>query len=62
MTSKNVDIVNNTGCDIRQFEVEILAALRANGALPEALADLFIATRLDGLNPNGSPRWRLDAA
>ncbi len=58
----NIDIVNNTGSDIRLYEAVILEALRTTGALPEDFADLFTVARLDGLNPNGSPRFRLDAA
>lgn len=58
----NIDLVNNTGSDIRSFEAAILASLSVDGSLPEALADLFVVSRVDGLNPDGSPRWILNAA
>jgi len=57
----NIDLVNNTCSDIRSFEAEILASLKSTGALPETLADLFTVERLDGINPNGSARFRIDA-
>lgn len=59
---QNIRIVNNTGCDIRPYELEILASLAAIGALPVELADLFVAVPLEGINPDGTTRFRLDAA
>lgn len=61
MRTQNISLVNNTGCDIRPYEVEILASLKATGKLPEEVADLFTVTHvLD--NEDGTPRWRLDPA
>lgn len=39
--ANHVILVNNTGCDIRDFDAEIIAAVRNGGTLPEELADLF---------------------
>lgn len=38
-----MDLVNNTGIDLRDFEAEIRAALVATGAMPEELADVISA-------------------
>ncbi len=54
-------LVNNTGCDIRPYEAEMLASLRSTGKLPEELADLFVVTCGPG-NEDGSPRWILNPA
>lgn len=43
----NVILVNNTGCDIRDFDAEIIAAVRNGGRLPEELADLFTLTIIE---------------
>lgn len=51
---------NMTGCDIRAFDNEIVASLKATGSLPEELADLFTVSVVQ--NPDGSPRYILKAA
>lgn len=55
-----IAVVNNTGCDISDFDKEIFAAIKATGTLPEELQDIFVATRIE--DKDGSPRWRLDPA
>jgi len=57
---ENILLVNNTNADIRGLG--IVEALRDTGALPEDFADLFVVTRRDDLNADGSPRFILDAA
>lgn len=61
-THQIVTIVNSTKCDIRDFETEIIASLKATGTLPEELADLFTVEILKGCNPDGSDRFILRAA
>lgn len=58
----DIMIVNNSNVNLSDFEVAIVKSLRETGSLPEELADLFVVTRLDGLNEDGSPRWIIDAA
>lgn len=61
---KNFLWANNTGCDLRAFDSEITASLKATGALPEELADIFTATLVNAAdgNPDGSPRYIINAA
>ncbi len=47
-----MDLVNNTGIDLRDFEAEIRASLIATGALPEELADVLSARII---TKNGRP-------
>lgn len=60
--SENLLYVNNSSADLTSHHAEIRDALLASGALPESLADLFSVRRVDGVNPDGSPRWVLDWA
>jgi hypothetical protein len=52
---KNYLYGNATNADLRGFDEEIACSLRATGALPEELADLFKLAVLQ--NPDGSPRY-----
>ncbi len=58
--AKNFLYVNNTGCDICVYHTEIAASLKATGSLPEELADIFTVSVLS--NPDGSPRYIINAA
>jgi hypothetical protein len=55
---------NTTTADLRHFHDAIVASLKATGELPEAIADLFIVRRVPLAlgNPDGSPRFMIDAA
>ena len=55
----NVILVNNSGSDIRDFEVVIINAIKSGEGLPEELADLFT---LDVIEANGKARGILNAA
>ena len=59
--TRNVQIVNNTGADIRKWFPVILDAIKA-GELPEELADVFSLRVLRGVNPDGSDRGVVDWA
>ena len=61
MTTTNYLYVNNTGADLSSFHAEIAASLKANGALPEELADVF-TVEVACLNEDGSPRYVINAA
>ena len=56
----NIAYVNNTSMDIRPFHREIMASLKDTGSLPEEIADLFELSAV--ANPDGSPRYILNAA
>jgi hypothetical protein len=53
---------NNTAADLCLFHDAIAASLLTNGTMPEELADLFVARRVADGNPDGSPRFMIDAA
>lgn len=38
---KNVILVNNTGCNIKDFDSVLINCVKNNKPLPEELADLF---------------------
>jgi len=59
-TNENYLIGNNTAADLRDFYPAIKASLEANGTLPEELADLFTVRKVS--NPDGSPRYMIEAA
>lgn len=54
-----IDLVNNTGQDLRPYYDEIRASIGRTGALPAELADVFTLTRVPDCTP---PRFRLDPA
>jgi hypothetical protein len=62
MSNANFLYGNNTSADLRKFHEEISASLKKDGTLPEELADLFTVTRVEGGNPDGSPRFIIDFA
>jgi hypothetical protein len=62
MGARNFLIVNNSGVDLRDFEREIAESLRRDGTLPEELADVLIVSKVAGGNPDGSPRFVIEAA
>jgi hypothetical protein len=55
---------NNTSADLRPFHDAIVASLNATGELPEAIADMFVVRRVPLAvgNPDGNPRFMIDAA
>lgn len=55
MTNENFLYGNNTSADLRPFHADIRRSLESNGSLPEYLA-------VPGGNPDGSPRFMIDAA
>ena len=52
---------NNTAADLRNYHVQIVETLTAAGVLPDDLADLFVAVPVPGGNPDGSPRFMIEA-
>jgi hypothetical protein len=59
-TNRNYLYGNNTTSDLTVWHKEIRESLERDGTLPEALADLFVVRRV--VNPDGSPRYMIDAA
>lgn len=55
---------NNTNADLKDFHADIVASLTKDGTLPDYFADLFTVTRVDPAkgNPDGSPRFMINAA
>lgn len=58
---KNFLYGNNTGCDLEPYHAEIVASLTASGKMPEELEDLFEAVRSPVDNPDGTPRYMINA-
>jgi hypothetical protein len=58
---KNFLYGNNTPADLGPFHAEIRKALETTGKMPEELADLFVAVRSPVDNPDGSPRYMINA-
>lgn len=60
----NVAYINNTGAnlEINGMHKFIMQAIKANGTLPEELADLLTLTKSNVLNSDGSPRYIVDWA
>ncbi len=56
----NIAYVNNTSMDIRPFHQEVMASLKDTCSLPEEIADFFELSVV--ANPDGSPRYILNAA
>ena len=52
-------LVNNTGCDLQNFEPIVQACIRTGDTLPDELADLFT---LDVRTVNGQVRGFLNLA
>lgn len=55
-TAPNYLFVNNTGVDVRPWDVAIALSVRTGAPLPEDIADLFVLTVRHDLNGDGSPR------
>ena len=55
-----IDLANNTGCDIRVFEAQIISAVCNGDGIPEELADLFALEITT--NGDGTPRGILTLA
>jgi hypothetical protein len=53
---------NNTPADLGPWHEAIVEALLSTGSMPEDLADLFVATPVPGGNPDGTPRFMINAA
>lgn len=60
-TPKNFLYGNNTPADLGPFHAEIRKALEETGQMPEELADLFEAVRCPVDNPDGTPRYMINA-
>ena len=52
---------NNTPADLGPYHAEIVASLKATGRMPEEFSDLFVAVRSPVDNPDGSPRYMINA-
>ena len=52
---------NNTPCDLGPFHEAIVESLVVTGSMPEVLEDLFVAVPVPGGNPDGSPRFMINA-
>lgn len=52
---------NNTPADLGPWHKAIVQALTTTGSMPEELADLFVAVPVPGGNPDGSPRFVINA-
>ena len=59
---QNFIFVNNTGVDVRPWDMEIAHAVRTGGPLPDDIADLMTLEIRHDLNPDGSPRGILRMA
>ena len=59
--AKNFLYGNNTTADLSIFHVEIVASLKASGKMPDDLEDLFEAVRSPVDNPDGTPRYMINA-
>ncbi len=57
----NILYCNNTPCDLEPYHAEIAKALKATGRMPKELADLFVAVRSPVDNPDGTPRFTINA-